>query len=179
MKIVKAFLSVVAVVAFTASPAAAQVPSLDARVSINVVEQDLSQIVQHLRDRSGANIVIIEGGDNKVRDLQITDVYWRDALEYAVELAGCVVEETKSGVLKISRPPRVTFDFPDADINEIITTIAKVSGANIIVSPEVTGTLTVRLNDVPLGATPSKRSSRPAATPSSRSGGGSCVSSTR
>jgi len=60
-----------------------------------------------------------------------------------------VVEEDKSGVLKISAPPRVTFDFPNADINEIISTIAKVSGANVIVGPEVAGTLSVRLNDVP------------------------------
>lgn len=148
MKIVKAF-KVAAALALWASPVVAQVPSLDARVSLNVVEQDLAQIVQHLRDRSGANIVIVEGGENKVRDLQINDVYWRDALEYACELAKCVVEETKSGVLKVSKPPRVTFDFPDAEITEIISTIAKVSGANIIVSPEVSGTLTVRLNDVP------------------------------
>ena len=127
----------------------AQVPSMDARVSINVVEQELSQIVQHLRDASGANVVVVEGGDEMVRDLELSDVHWRDALDYAAEMAGCVVEEDKSGVLKVSKPPRVTFDFPDADINDIIGTIAKVSGANIIVGPEVTGSLTVRLNDVP------------------------------
>ncbi len=134
---------------FGAPAALAQVPSLDARVTINVVEQELAQIVQYLRDTSGANIVVMEGGDDMVTDLQISDVYWRDALDYAAELAGCVVEEDKSGVLTVSKPPRVTFDFPNADINEIIGTIAKVSGANIIVSPEVAGTLTVRLNDVP------------------------------
>jgi type IV pilus assembly protein PilQ len=134
-----------------ALPAAAQVPSLDARVSLNVVEQDLSQVVQYLRDRSGANIVVLKGGQNKVRDLQINDVYWRDALEYAVELAGCVLAEDKSGVLAITDPEKVNFEFDDmdTDINQIITTIAKVSGANIVVSPDVTGTLRVRLHDVP------------------------------
>ncbi|MFT4543231.1 MAG: type IV pilus assembly protein PilQ [Planctomycetota bacterium] len=130
-------------------PAQAQVPSLDARVNLNVVEQDLATIVGSIRDRSGANIVILEGGDNIVADLQITQVYWRDALEYAVELARCVLEEDKSGVLKITEPQRVNFDFPDADIVEIITTIGKVANANIMISPEVSGNLTVRLNDVP------------------------------
>ena len=131
------------------APAAAQVPSLDARVSLNVVEQELSQIVQMLRDRSGANIVILAGAENVVRDLQVSDVHWRDALEYASEMAQCVVEEDSSGVLKVTQPPRVNFDFPDADITEIITTIGKVAGANIIISPDVQGTLTVRLNNVP------------------------------
>jgi len=148
VKTVKA-LFCAAALAVLSAPVAAQVPSLDARVSFNVAEQDLYQIVQHLRDRSGANIVILEGGENKVRDLQITDVGWRDALEYAVELAGCVVEEDKSGVLKITEPTRVTIDFPNADINEIISAIATIGGANIIVSPEVTGTLSVKLKDVP------------------------------
>lgn len=149
MKLPKGFVSA-ALASLSLTPAAtAQVPSLDARISLNVVEQDLSQVVQYIRDRSGANIVILEGGDSKVRDLQISDVYWRDALEYAVELAKGVVEEDKSGVLKISNPPRVGFDFRDQDINEIITAIATASGANIIVSPEVNGTVRVKINDVP------------------------------
>ncbi|MEM8711904.1 MAG: secretin N-terminal domain-containing protein, partial [Planctomycetota bacterium] len=129
--------------------AAAQVPSLDSRVDLNIVERDLSQVVQYLRDRSGANIVIIEGGDRKVRALQLSDVYWRDALDYAAEVAGAVVEEDKSGVLTISMPQRVSFVFDDQDIKEVISTIAKIANANVIVGPEVSGTVRVRLEDVP------------------------------
>ncbi|MCP3916933.1 MAG: hypothetical protein GY711_15400 [bacterium] len=149
MKYVPGFIAALAAVAFLAPRAEAQVPSLDARVSINIVEQDLAQVVQHLRDRSGANIVIMEGGENKVRDLQITDVYWRDALEYAVQLAGCVVEEDKSGVLLVSQPTPVNFEFVNQDILQVIDAIGLTSGANIIVGPEVQGTLSVRLKDVP------------------------------
>ena len=138
-----------AVLIFSAPAAVAQVPSLDARVSLNVVEQPLSQVVQFLRDRSGANIVLLEGGANLVNDLQITDVYWRDALEYATQLAGCVVTEDKSGVLTVTDPVRVNIEFLDQDINDIITTIGTVSGANIITSPQVKGSLRVRLNNVP------------------------------
>ena len=132
-----------------ASAAAAQVPSLDARVSLNFVERELSQVVQELRDRSGANIVLLEGGTEKVRDLQVSDIYWRDALDYAAELAGCVVNQDKSGVLTITRPPRVGFEFDNADITEIIMTIGKAAGANIIVGPEVSGTLRVKIDGVP------------------------------
>ncbi len=142
-------LSTVFALVLAAPVATAQVPSLDARVSLNVVEQPLSEVVQFLRDRSGANIVLLEGGQNSVRDLQITDVFWRDALDYASTLAGCVVSEDKSGVLTVTDPVTVNFEFRDQDINEIITTIATVAGANIIVSPAVEGTLRVRLNNVP------------------------------
>lgn len=142
-------LSTVFALVLAAPVATAQVPSLDARVSLNVVEQPLSEVVQFLRDRSGANIVLLEGGQNPVRDLQITDVFWRDALDYASTLAGCVVSEDKSGVLTVTDPVTVNFEFRDQDINEIITTIATVAGANIIVSPAVEGTLRVRLNNVP------------------------------
>jgi len=132
------------------SAALSQVPSLDARVNLNVVEQDLSLVVQCLRDCSGANIVILDDArDQKVRDLQISDVAWRDALEYAVQLADCVVEEDRSGVLKVSRPPRVGFDMKGDDITEYISAIAKASGANILISPEVTGTVQGNIQGVP------------------------------
>ncbi|MEZ5974093.1 MAG: hypothetical protein R3E96_04375 [Planctomycetota bacterium] len=146
MKTLKTLLALVAIT-FAAPRKQAQVPSLDARM--NVVEQSLAQVVQYIRDRSGANIVLIEGGDKVVNDLQITDVDWRDALEYATRMAELSSTEDKSGVLTVTDPVRVHFDFTDADINEIITTIATSSGANIIVGPEVTGTLRVRLQNVP------------------------------
>ena len=142
-------ISVLALVAL-AVPSLAQVPSLDARVNVNVVEQDLAKVVQYLRDRSGANIVILEGGERMVRDLQITDVHWRDALDYATQLAGCVVEEDKSGVLKVSSPPAVDFEMDEeVELTTIINAIAKIADANILISPEVTGTVRGRIQNVP------------------------------
>lgn len=139
-----------AVCAAALMPAAdAQVPSLDARVDLDIVEKDLSIVVDFLRKRSGANIVILQGGGNKVESLELSDVYWRDALEYAAELAGCVVEEDKSGVLTISEPKRVTFDFNDVDLREVISSIGKVAGANIVMGPEVQGVVRVHLEGVP------------------------------
>ncbi|MEM9802683.1 MAG: secretin N-terminal domain-containing protein, partial [Planctomycetota bacterium] len=149
MNPLKSLLALAACAAALAPAAAAQVPTLDARVDLDIVERDLSQVVQYLRDRSGANIVVIEGGDRKVQSLKLSDVYWRDALEYAAEVAGCVVEEDKSGVLTISTPTRVEFTFDDQDIKEVISTIAKIADANVIISPDVQGTLRVKLKNVP------------------------------
>ena len=90
----------------SSSLASAQAPSLDARVSLDIVEQPLSEVVKYLRDRSGANVVILDGsGDKLVRDLDIQDVDWRDALDYACQMASCVVTEDRSGVLTITDPP--------------------------------------------------------------------------
>jgi len=130
------------------STADAQISMPDARVSLRVESRQLSEVVQYLREQSGFNIVVLEGGDTPV-SLDITDVSWRDALDLAAELAGCTVEERTAGVLTVVRPPRVDFAFDNSDIKQVIDTIAKLSGANIVIAPEVQGTLSLRLTNVP------------------------------
>ncbi len=120
----------------------------DARVSLRVEGRTLSEVVQYLREQSGANIVVLGGGDNEV-SLDLTDVPWREALELVCELAGCVVDERTAGVLAVEEPARVTFSFQDQDIRDVINTISKLGNANIVVAPEVAGTLTLNLTDVP------------------------------
>jgi len=128
--------------------ATAQMGIPDAHVSLRVDGRQLSEVVQYLREQSGYNIVVLEGGDTAI-SLDITDVSWRDALDLAAEMAGCTVEERTAGVLVVVRPPRVDFAFDNADIKQVIDTIAKLSGANIVIAPEVQGTLSLRLTDVP------------------------------
>jgi type II secretory pathway component GspD/PulD (secretin) len=128
--------------------AQAQFSIPDARVSLRVESRLLSDVVQYLREQSGQNIVVLEGGDAAI-SMDVTDVSWRDALELAVEMAGCTVEERTAGVLVVVRPPRVDFAFDNADIKQVIDTIAKLSGANIVIAPEVSGTLSLRLSNVP------------------------------
>ncbi len=130
------------------SAAGAQMSMPDARVSLRVESRQLSEVVQYLREQSGYNLVVLEGGETPI-SLDVTDVSWRDALELAAEMAGCTVEERTAGVLVVVRPPRVDFAFDNADIKQVIDTIAKLSGANIVIAPEVQGTLSLRLTNVP------------------------------
>lgn len=138
--------------------ALAQVPSREARVTLNVAERELTSVVDFLRERSGANIEVIdvelgEGSDGVVSDnlvsLQLSDVHWRTALEIAAEKAHAVVEERQGGVLVVLHQEPVEFTFSDQEIGEVIDTIARVAGANIVVAPEVVGTISVRFNGVP------------------------------
>jgi type IV pilus assembly protein PilQ len=135
------------------APAAfAQAPAPDARVSLRVEGRQLEEVVEFLRERSGANIVILAGEDGAKTpiSLELNDVSWREVLEIAAEKAGCVVEERRAGVLAITRPEPVSFNTDGPrDITSIIDIIAKTAGANIIVAPEVTGTVSLRLTDVP------------------------------
>lgn len=148
MKMKSMILGVACAIACMAVPSLSQVAGTDARVSLRVEDRALSEIVQYLRDQSGANIVVVDGADTQI-DLDITDVPWQDALDIVAEVAGCVVENRTAGVLAITRPPRVDFEFRDSDIREVIETISKLSGANVVVAPEIAGTLSLRLTNVP------------------------------
>ena len=137
-----------------AAVAHAQAPSLDARVNLRIAEQNLEDVVALLRDRSGANIVVIDPKDeepiSKTKiSIDLSDVGWRDALELVVEKAGLVVETRTGGVLAVVKTPRVRFEFQNREIGEVIDAIAKISGANIVIGPEVVGTVSVRFNGVP------------------------------
>jgi type IV pilus assembly protein PilQ len=137
-----------------AALASAQAPSLDARVNLRIADQSLEDVVAHLRERSGANIVVIDPSpeepiSKELVSIELTDLPWRDALELVAEKALCVVEERTAGVLAVTRPKKVNFMFQDQDIRSVIDAIGKVSGANIIVGPEVAGNISVRLTDVP------------------------------
>ncbi len=123
--------------------------SYSARISIDVTDKKLSDIVDVVRESSGANIVLDRGLEDETVTIALVDVPWRKALDLATEKAGCLVEDGGNGVLLVRKPPRVTFYFPDTDIRKVIDAIAKVSGANIIVAPEVEGTVNMRLTDIP------------------------------
>ncbi|MEM7307724.1 MAG: hypothetical protein AAF682_13680 [Planctomycetota bacterium] len=120
----------------------------DARVDLRVDGRTLDEVVQYLREQSGANIVVLGGGEKEI-SLELTDVAWREALELAAELAACVVVEGTGGVLTVEEPQRVTFRFEDQDIREVISTIAALADANIVIAPDVAGTITLNLTDVP------------------------------
>lgn len=127
-----------------------------ARITFTQENVPLKSVVEHIRARSGANILIkdVEGeeilvGDRMIERIQIDNAPWRESLELAAELAGCVVEKGELDILFVTRPPRVGFYMKDTDIREVIDLIGKVSGANIVVAPEVAGTISIRFNDVP------------------------------
>lgn len=139
------FLVLPALLAF-ARPAAAQAPEVT--VSLDVQDRDFREVVQFLRQQTGVNLVVDPNIEETVT-LSLSNVPWRQALEIAAERAGCVVIVLAPNLLKIEKPPRVHFAFEDTDLTKVIDAIGKISGANIVVAPEVKGTVTIRLKDIP------------------------------
>ncbi|MEM7198796.1 MAG: hypothetical protein AAF628_00920 [Planctomycetota bacterium] len=117
-------------------------------LSLRLKDRLLRDVVHSVRRKAGVNIIIDESIDETVT-IDLQDVPWRRALDLVAEKAGCIVVEAPGGVLKVEKPPRVYFAFENADIQNVIDTIAKISGANIVVAPEVQGTITLRLKNIP------------------------------
>jgi type IV pilus assembly protein PilQ len=118
------------------------------RLTLKLKDRDLQDVVASIRKKANANIIMDTGIEAAVT-IDLQDVHWRQALTLVAEQAGCVVTEGDGGVLKVEKPPRVYFAFENTDIQKVIDTIAKISGANIVVAPDVKGTITVRLKNIP------------------------------
>lgn len=59
-----------------------------------------------------------------------------------------IVEETPR-YIRLARPHRVTYSFSQADIRSVIEIIAKEASANIIISSDVRGSISLTVNNVP------------------------------
>jgi type II secretory pathway component GspD/PulD (secretin) len=123
-------------------------PSVARSVTLDVRERNLADVIAEIRERAEVNVVLAPGVDEKVT-LRLVDVPWKKALELAAEQAGCVLVEDGPNIIRVEKPPRVTFYFENTDVKKVVDAIAKVSGANIIVGPEVQGSVSMRFNDVP------------------------------
>ncbi|MCC6670546.1 MAG: hypothetical protein IT458_05755 [Planctomycetes bacterium] len=117
-------------------------------ITLKLKDRSLRDVVQSIRRRAGVNIIMDEAIEETVT-IDLENVDWRRALDLVAEAAGCVVVQVSGNVLRVEKPPRVYFAFEDADIKKVIDTIAKISGANIVVAPEVQGTITLRLKNIP------------------------------
>jgi len=124
------------------------------RQEVTIVQHNatVDQIVEDFRRQTGWNIVLDKKNipdDYRVDDLRIEKEKAKSALAAFVSKAELSMEEVSSTLIILSRPPRLTFNFRDADIKVVIDMIARVSGANVIVSPDVKGTITLSINNVP------------------------------
>ncbi len=58
-------------------------------------------------------------------------------------------KEIKKGRVEVYKGQKVSLEFKDADIRDVIRILAEVSGLNFVVDPKVKGTVTLRLRNVP------------------------------
>src|SRR5262245_38796885 len=127
----------------------AQLDIGDGKVSFDVRGRTLTEVIERIRDKTKVNIILSKEAGEATVTLKVQDLYWLVALEEVAEKAECILERVSPVLIKVSRPERVTFSFENEDIKKIVSVIATYSGANIVVSPAVKGTLTVNLKNIP------------------------------
>ena len=100
-------------------------------VSMDVKDRSLRDVVEFIRDKSGGvNIVLDETIDERVT-VTLKDVPWREALEIVVEKANCLVIEKGPKLLKVEKPPRITFAVSDA---QYLLTFIVMLGIGLVIS---------------------------------------------
>jgi len=149
----------IALLAIVSSPALAQsqpteenMAQLDigtGRVSFDVRGRTLSDVVDRIRDKTKVNIFLSKDAAAATVTVRVQDLHWLLALQEVAEKASCILERTSPTVIKVYKPERVTFSFENEDIKKVVNVIATYSGANIVVSPAVKGSITVNLKNIP------------------------------
>jgi len=118
-------------------------------ISIDVHEKSFADIIEGIREQTGKNIIYdAELQDIKVT-IELTQLPWRKVLEVIAKEYKCLVEDIGLGVVKVSKPPTVTMEFDGADIRDVVNQIATIANKNIILSEQVKGTVTLRIQGVP------------------------------
>ncbi len=109
----------------------------------------LKELLKYLVRELGINLNCSPELDNVKVELMLVRVPWRKALnEVAERVGGQVVEEARNW-LKIVPMPKVTIKMQDADLTLVLDQLATLSGANIVIAPDVTGKVTINLRNVP------------------------------
>lgn len=121
---------------------------LDQRISIDVRDKDIREVAELIQAAVGVNIYVDVGVHAEHITLHLTDIPWRQALDLLARQADVEVEERSPQLYILTQPPRVSMDFTDADIRVVLDILARQSGQNIVISPRVTGRVTLTLRAV-------------------------------
>ena len=122
----------------------------DGLVTIDVQDAVLGQVVaERIQPRTRVNIIVAPEAAEQRVSLRVVDLHWVQALSAMVERIGGVMVRKANNLLRIERPQPVSFTFTDEDVRNVIITIAEYSSANVIISPEVDGHVTLSLNETP------------------------------
>ncbi len=127
----------------------AQIDIGDGKVTFDVRGRQLSEVVERIRDKTKVNIFLSKEAAVATVTVKVVDLNWLAALTEVAEKAECILERVSPVVIKVYKPERVTFSFENEDVKKVVSVIATYSGANIVVSPKVTGTVTVNLKNIP------------------------------
>jgi len=127
----------------------AQLDIGDGRVSFDLRARTLADVVEFIRTKTKVNIILSNEASSAQVTIKVTAIHWLTTLDLCAEKAECILERVSPVLIKVTKPERVTFSFENEDITKVVGVIATYSGANIVVSSEVKGKVTVNLKNIP------------------------------
>jgi type IV pilus assembly protein PilQ len=139
----------------------ATLQGVDVKVTMEFRNARVQEIIEEFR-RQVRTINFVADLRNVPEEFRIDEFIvrnepWRSAFSAFIAKAEMTVEEESATLIRLSRPPRVTFSFEKADIKTIISLIARMSGANIVMNTGdpgarfggVAGIISMSVNNVP------------------------------
>lgn len=123
-----------------------------AEIFLEVSERPLKQVLDYLSQVSGKNIRCKKDKDNKLLvTFKLEKVTYRTILDFIAKKYGMVVDDSmeKQNIILLDTPEKVSMVFNNADIRDVINTIAIQSNANVVVDADITGQVSMRLENVP------------------------------
>ena len=132
-------------------------PATEIAPPSDVRKRPLKQIIDYLSYNSGMNITLkTEALNRMVVEVDLSSdpkhpKTWRDQLEAVCQKYKLRIDDShfKERVVIVYKPETITFDYKDADIRQVVMTIAEVGKLNVVIDPEVQGKVTASLKDVP------------------------------
>jgi type IV pilus assembly protein PilQ len=123
-------------------------PTDTGRINLDVKDKDLSEILQFISRKVGVNVI----SDPEVKEtvtIRFENMDWRDAIDAIARQTHCKIKQESENYIRFMQPPTISMEFQNADIRIVLELLAKQSGANIVISSEVKGTVSLSLRDVP------------------------------
>lgn len=117
-------------------------------ITLDVRDKDLNEILQFISRRVGVN-VIADPEVNETVTLQLESVDWREALQVIAQHTKCEMVQVSDRLIRFTQPSAISMEFQDADIKVVLELLAKQAGANIMMSSDIQGQISLSLREVP------------------------------
>ena len=120
-------------------------------------KRQLKNIVDYLSYNSGMNITLKTDDLNRLMvEVDLSNNpnrprTWRDQLEEICRKYKLRIDDSrfKEKIVTVYKPETISFEYKDADIREVVFTIANAGKLNVVIDPDVHGKVTATLKDLP------------------------------
>lgn len=120
----------------------------ESSMSYDFSDRPLSEVLRELSIESGINIILKEDRGQAI-SLRINNLPWEQVLDLITIQYGLEIQKQSDLLWFVTTPPSITIQLKDADIRTVVEMISRKIGWNFVIDPDVKGSITLDLKDVP------------------------------